>query len=365
MNECEQHTNWRDHYRALSDLRRGVPVALVDGDKTLLLLASEVLSAENIAEIEGLSQIHPMILTSGERAGHLKIPFATQATTFTWPDWLDRDAIAALGDPTLDLSTPLKGPFSACTADISEETLSAALALLKQAQLLPTGIIATASFNTLGDQDILCLDPYEVLRFEEEEALQLRPVVNAKLPLMEAEDAQVFVFRPQDGSVEHLAIIIGNPLRDEPVLTRLHSECLTGDVLGSLKCDCGDQLRGAVRAIADKGCGILLYLAQEGRGIGLVNKLRAYNLQDQGYDTVDANLRLGFSIDERYFAPAALLLQKLGYSKVRLLTNNPDKVKALSQHGIDVVERVEHQFPANGHNELYLATKRDRTGHLL
>src|SRR5204862_1376731 len=139
---------------------------------------------------------------------------------------------------------------------------------------------------------------------------------------------------------EHLAIVIGDPPRDKPVLARLHSECFTGDLLGSLRCDCGVQLREAIAAIASAGCGVLLYLAQEGRGIGLINKLRAYRLQDQGFDTVQANERLGFESDERLYGIAARMLSLLGYKSVRLLTNNPLKVAQLKEEGVNVVERV-------------------------
>jgi GTP cyclohydrolase II len=148
------------------------------------------------------------------------------------------------------------------------------------------------------------------------------------------------------------------------VLARSHSECFTGDLLGSLRCDCGDQLRGAIAAIAAAGGGVLVYLAQEGRGIGLVNKLRAYRLQDAGLDTVDANLQLGFDADERVYQPAAEILRQLGFDAVRLLTNNPEKVKALAAAGITVAERVPHAFPANDHNRAYLDTKAVKSGHL-
>lgn len=151
----------------------------------------------------------------------------------------------------------------------------------------------------------------------------------------------------------------------EAVLTRLHSACLTGDVLGSLKCDCGPQLRAAITAVADAGSGIILYLQQEGRGIGLLNKLRAYQLQDQGFDTVDANLRLGFEVDEREFGLAARMLDLLGFASVRLMTNNPEKVAGLEAAGVRVAERVPLQVGKGDHNAAYLATKRDRTGHLL
>ena len=179
----------------------------------------------------------------------------------------------------------------------------------------------------------------------------------------QAERTRVVAYRPGDGGKPHLALVIGDPKPDEGALIRVHSECFTGDLLGSLRCDCGDQLRGAVAAIAAAGSGVLLYLSQEGRGIGLVNKLRAYQVQDGGADTAQANEALGFDADERVYLPAARMLQDLGLRRVRLLTNNPAKVEALTRCGIAVAERVPHAFPANGHNDFYLATKAARFGH--
>ena len=168
---------------------------------------------------------------------------------------------------------------------------------------------------------------------------------------------------------EHIALTLGDFSDGAPVLGRLHSECLTGDILGSLKCDCGPQLDAALRAMAKEsetgGWGVLLYLRQEGRGIGLINKLRAYELQDQGFDTVDANQRLGLPSEARDFPVAARMLELLGVRQIRLMTNNPAKVDALVAAGVAVAERVPHQLPPNPHNARYLDTKRDRTGHLL
>ncbi len=175
----------------------------------------------------------------------------------------------------------------------------------------------------------------------------------------------MIAFRPEDGGQEHLAIVIDEPAKDKPVLIRLHSECFTGDLIGSLRCDCGPQLRGAISEISRNGQGgIVLYLRQEGRGIGLVNKLRAYALQDRGFDTLDANEELGFDADERVYRPAAEMLRQLGFESVRLLTNNPEKMTGLESWGVKVSERVPHKFPSNGHNEFYLQTKKDRAGHL-
>jgi len=189
------------------------------------------------------------------------------------------------------------------------------------------------------------------------------------LPVAAAEDAEIVVFRSPDDTREHVALIVGQQSSDTVPLVRLHSECLTGDLLGSLRCDCGPQLAGALAAMADEagrgGWGVLLYLRQEGRGIGLVNKLRAYRLQDEGFDTLEANRRLGLPEEARDFPVAARMLDLLGVRAVRLLTNNPAKVTALEAAGTTIIERVPHHLPANPHNERYLATKRDRAGHLL
>ena len=197
-----------------------------------------------------------------------------------------------------------------------------------------------------------------------DDANRLAIVARAFLPVAASETAEIVAFRSPETIEEHVALLIGTP-DGAPPLVRLHSECLTGDVLGSLKCDCGPQLHAALHEIATSGWGILLYLRQEGRGIGLINKLRAYQLQDQGYDTVDANLRLGFAIDARDFGVAARMLTLLNTPRIRLLTNNPAKVAGLEASGIAVIERVPHYLPPNPHNERYLATKRDRTGHQL
>ncbi len=248
----------------------------------------------------------------------------------------------------------------------------AALALAKIGRLLPAVLAAPARADAAGRLDgmqLFAVPAADVLAHQAATAAALRQVAAASIPLEDAADARVVAFRaPEDGS-EHLAIVIGQPetrqgTHDAP-LVRVHSECFTGDLLGSLRCDCGPQLRGAIRRMAAEGAGVLLYLAQEGRGIGLVNKLRAYALQDRGLDTLDANRALGWGADERNFLIAATMLEKLGIGRVRLLTNNPDKVAALTACGIEVVRREPHAMAPNGVNDAYLATKARRFGHLL
>ena len=205
----------------------------------------------------------------------------------------------------------------------------------------------------------------DVLAYAETEVAGLRQIVSADVPLNGAPDSRVVAFRSHGSAIEHLAIVIGRPETREAPLVRIHSECFTGDLLGSMRCDCGEQLRGAIRRMAEDGSGVLLYLAQEGRGIGLVNKLRAYGLQDRGLDTMDANRALGWGADERNFLIGATMLRIMGINRVRLLTNNPDKLDAMTACGIEVVGREPHLFAPNGVNDEYLATKAARFGHML
>ncbi len=359
--------------RAADDLRRGLPVLIQglsdDGEDPtpLLVMAAEHANSETLALFDEIASDSFLMLTNN-RAAALKVAGEDwPVVRIERPDWMDGGDIVALADPTLDLATPLKGPFRRIN-HVADDRDVAAVKLAKLARLLPAVVAAEITANVDGlfeDYGLSVAVADDVLSADMSQATMLRQVVSARVPLAGAEDTRLIAFRPLGGGVEHIAIMIGDPPRSEPVLVRVHSECFTGDLLGSLKCDCGEQLRGAIKAISEAGGGIVLYLAQEGRGIGLISKLKAYALQDQGYDTVDSNTRLGFEVDERIFAPAAEMLGQLGIGTVRLMTNNPDKVEGLKSFGVQVSERVAHSFPTNPHNEQYLATKKSRTGHVL
>jgi len=343
--------------RAVDALRRGWPVAIGDA---LTLLAIET------ADIEALAAFDPdhaaNVLISAGRAITLKLANQREAAAPDAPvviartSWLDLAAATALADPALDMANPMKGPFEAVHCDAVDEA-AAALILARHAGLLPAFFILPGKAAGATPVSIGEIQGYE-------SANRLRIVARARLPVEAAEHCEIVAYRTPEAGLEHVALLVGSP-NGQPPVVRLHSECLTGDVLGSLKCDCGPQLHAALKLMAENGWGILLYLRQEGRGIGLINKLRAYALQDQGFDTVDANTRLGFAIDARDFSVAARMLQLLGQEKIRLLTNNPEKVARLQAEGIDVIERVPHKLPPNPHNARYLNTKRDRTGHVL
>lgn len=350
--------------RAADELRRGLPVRVRQEKASLLVMAAEYANSSNLRLFDALVDKSFVLLTNN-RAAALKVAGEDwPVVRINRPGWMTAKDIVAMADPTLDLSTPLKGPFQRVN-HASTDLDVGATKLAKLARLLPAVIAAEVGPDAAIDHPVLDVEASDVLAADEEQAVQLKQVAAARVPLAGAENTRLIAFRPLAGGIEHIAILIGDPDRGKPVLMRVHSECFTGDLLGSMKCDCGEQLRGAIKAINDAGGGVLLYMAQEGRGIGLVSKLKAYALQDQGYDTVDANTRLGFEVDERIFAPAAEMLKGLGISSVRLMTNNPLKVEGLEGYGIKVAERVAHSFPTNPHNAQYLETKKSRTGHIL
>lgn len=339
-------------------LRHGWPVRIEGDDGALTLLCAET------GYDAGL--VAPRLLISAARAMTLKLANQRDAAVPDAPV-LIRSAepftvplARALADPSQDLLHPLAGPFLA-EPIAAIEAARAAMTLARIAGVLPCLLVDDAL------ADPVSCSVADLAAFQSADRLTVQ--ARAHLPTAAADACEIVAFRAPDDLREHVALIVGEQRSEATPLVRLHSECLTGDVLSSLKCDCGPQLDAALAAMADEaargGYGVLLYLRQEGRGIGLVNKLRAYRLQDQGFDTVDANNRLGLPTEARDFPVAARMLALLGVRAIRLMTNNPAKVEALAEVGVTVAERVPHALPANPHNARYLDTKRDRTGHLL
>lgn len=350
--------------RARADLRMGVPIVLT-GVQSVLVLAAETLDSARLRDVMAMGG-DPVLTITARRAQTLKArAYDGDVARVLLPDDAALTWVQSVADPADDLRAPMKGPLLAArTGDASAHR--AAIALTKAARLLPAAVMldlpnggAFAAEHGLTALSLALAEPHL------HATSPLHPVVHARLPMDVSEAGRLHIYRPEDGGEEHYAIEIGRPDRSAPVLARLHSACFTGDVLGSLKCDCGPQLRGALAQMGAQGAGVLLYLNQEGRGIGLANKMRAYSLQDQGFDTVEANHRLGFEDDERDFKIGANMLKSMGFSSVRLLTNNPKKVEMMQASGVQVAERVPLKVGENRHNSGYLATKAEKSGHLL
>ena len=350
--------------RARVDMRMGVPVILTKGGNAVLAMAVETLQSDRWAALQDLG--HISLALTARRAETLKARvYDSDIARIEIRGGTGLQRLVALADPADDLNTPMKGPLSSIRGG-DADLHRLAIALSKSSRLLPAAVLVPienpAKFAL--ENGLTALSHAASLPLLNESS-PLHPVAAAKLPMDAAEAGRLHIFRPEDGNEEHYAIEIGRPSRDRPVLARLHSACFTGDVLGSLKCDCGPQLRGALAQMGEEGAGILLYLNQEGRGIGLANKMRAYSLQDQGFDTVEANHRLGFEDDERDFRLGSSILRQMGFSKVRLLTNNPNKIAMMEKTGIAVTERVPLKVGENAFNQHYLATKAAKSGHLL
>jgi GTP cyclohydrolase II len=357
--------------RAIGDLRRGSFVVIEGRSGLALTQAAETVSAASLEAFSRIANGRTRLALTARRARVLNLQYpGSSVVSLPLGETTDAETILWLADPTyaprgiLPTSIALRG-------EAGDSCASAAVMLSKLAQLLPAALTASlprgldlrAGVGVGGS--LLRVGVDAIVGYARFAAATLQPVSEARVPLTTAENARVIGFRPADGSAEQFAIVIGDPAANQPALCRLHSECFTGDLLGSLRCDCGPQLQDALRIMGAAGHGVLLYLAHEGRGIGLINKLRAYQLQDAGLDTVEANQHLGFEPDERTYRAAAVMLHHLGIERVRLLTNNPAKVEALAKEGVEVVERVPHATSPNRHNRAYLAAKAKRSGHLL
>jgi GTP cyclohydrolase II len=359
--------------RAATELRRGRPVRLTDGTRSRVVLAIETLLPVTWSALsaQGQGPAGIRLILSGERAAAAGwAEAASPMLSLALPAQLPPTVLGQLAG--LDHAGVPVGalPAGVAVIDTSNEDAAigeAALELARLARLVPAAAVFHLPSGDLDplDEDILSLDLADLALFASDRAVGLARIAEAPVPLAGHEQCRFVLFRETTADFEHVAIVVGDPDPAGPVTVRLHSSCLTGDLFGSLRCDCGDQLRGAMARLQEEGGGVLLYLSQEGRGIGLANKLRAYTRQDAGLDTIDADRYLGFRGDERRFAIAARMLQELGVRQVRLLTNNPAKIAALVEAGITVVERLPIGGAVTPFNARYLATKRDRAGHLI
>lgn len=342
--------------RAVSELQARRPIRIDATGEALLALPVEGLNDQRLTEFEGLCRPAELnLIITQQRAVALGIKSST-------PLSVTLSGMNAAG--ILDLATQTK---IRCTAEIRPATraATAAIKLVKMTRNLPS--VLAAELGPLGvtpGPSIAAVNADAVDRFAVEAANRLEVASEASIPLLSGVASRFVVFHDAIG-IDQVAIVVGAPDFAQPVPVRLHSACLTGDVFGSRRCDCGDQLRLALNQLKSLGGGVVLYLAQEGRGLGLANKMRAYQLQDRGLDTCDANTTLGFDDDERDYAVAALMLKKLNCSRILLLTNNPSKLDGLTGAGIEIASRIPLEAPVTAHNKRYLTTKAVRSGHQL
>ncbi len=362
-----------DAERGLFDLRQGRPLYVSGsseaGSEAGVLLATVDTLKQRTLETLGRLDTAPRVVVTHHRAHAMglgnggpsrDVSFGLNGAT--QPEQILRLCIAAgrFDAPALD-------PRPATTPE------SSGLTLARLAGLLPAIIGVSVNGRGAGglgeglaSGEILSVTTAQVEALAADERVEVTHVSDGPVPLEHAEDARFMVFREGNSFREHVAVLIGDPAKwPDPLPVRLHSACLTGDLFGSLRCDCGEQLRGSLRVFTAGGGGVLLYLAQEGRGIGLGNKMRAYSLQHTGLDTVDADEVLGFGDDERGYRAAVEMLRHIGVDRVLLLTNNPHKVAALRDEGIDVVDRKPLFGTLNRHNLPYVKAKVDRAGHWL
>jgi GTP cyclohydrolase II len=351
--------------RALGELRRGRAIVLRDvtGKSWRLVVPLETAESALVAHV---LQLHgAALVVTGERAAALSVPCESdEVLQLTLPAGLVAQQVHELGAhwEADGWRVALGGmvPRAVCADDLC----IAAVQLAKSAQLLPALLVSGVQAG-VAPVSVQAVGIDQIARYTQPTEQDLVRVSEARVPLREEESSRLVLFRDRRDASEHVAVIVGNPDAQGIVPVRAHSSCFTGDLLGSLRCDCGEQLQTAVKRLHEEGGGVLLYLAQEGRGIGLANKLRAYQLQDDGLDTVDADRHLGFSADERSYAIAAAMLRQLGFTRIRLLTNSPHKLRELRARGIDVQEMESLLAPPNVHNERYIRTKRERAGHLI
>ena len=342
--------------RAISEFRAGRPVLLRSAETRLLALSAELADAELVGRLDALASGKAYLALTPARLRRLGAKNRTETGILAMPT-LDLARIEMLA---LKIDGKVDAPVAPASA-----LDDAALELSRLSLVLPATIIVPVTAEQTAGEPLVEVDIEAVNGYRAAQAATLTIVGRAPVPLEGAPDTEFVVFRGGEGLRDQVAIIVGNPDLSGPVPVRLHSACLTGDLFGSLKCDCGDQLRETVQWMAENEGGILLYLDQEGRGNGISNKMRAYKLQSQGWDTYDADEVLGFDLDQRHFDFAATMLKQLGVATVVALTNNPQKIGAIQAAGLEVAASQRVLGRPNAHNVRYLASKRDRAGHFI
>jgi GTP cyclohydrolase II len=344
--------------RGLAEFRAGRPVVVNSSGETLLCLPVEGLDKGRLTAFRALcAPIVPRLVLTGFRARSLGIDTDEPVALEIMAD-VDANQILTLSAEAVSNHAFLPEPAG--------KAAGAAIELVKLAQILPAVLVADTTADALASHNppIVTVEANAVARFRAEATRSLAIAGEAHVPLNSGVRTRFVVFRDLLGD-DSVAVIVGTPDFSKPVPVRLHSACLTGDVFGSRRCDCGDQLKLALVRLQEAGGGVILYLAQEGRGLGLANKMRTYQLQDAGLDTVDANTTLGFDDDERDYGVAVRILQMLGCTRIVLMTNNPAKLDGLSKAGIEITDRMPIETPVNADNRRYLAAKAVRAGHQL
>ena len=362
--------------RAISELRSGGKVVISDNSfgTSILLMSAELIEKESVKKLSELALSRPNIILSSNRCNAIGIEVTNQPCSILIENSWTMNDILSLCMPLTGYKIPT---INGVITENNTSIISYCLLILRQSRLLPAGLMSIIS-NVAPEKinqwtfknNFIHVDVNDIKSYEQRSAESLVMAVRAKVPIAETENCEVIIFRPQDGGDEHFCLVFGktreidNEFKNE-TLVRVHSQCITGDILDSLKCDCGQQLKQSIKIMAKADEGILIYLAQEGRDIGLLNKLRAYSLQETGMDTVEANQDLGFNDDERLYYPAKQMLSQLKINKVKLITNNPKKVEHLKKLGINVTKRIPIKINPNKYNENYLNTKSKKSGHIL
>ena len=362
--------------RAISELRRGGKIVISDPNSrySVLLVASELIQKDTVQELSERALSRPTVILSNNRCNAIGIQITDQSCSILIDkDWSLHD-ILSLCMPLTGHKIPI---INGVIAESNESIVFYCLLILRQSRLLPAGLmsivsnVAPENINQWAfNNNLIHINISDIKYYEQNTAESLVMSVKAKVPIAETENCEIIIFRPKDGGDEHFCLVFGKTRQidkelEHNTLVRVHSQCITGDVLDSLKCDCGQQLKQSIKIMAQADEGVLIYLAQEGRDIGLLNKLRAYSLQETGMDTVEANEDLGFNDDERLYYPVKEMLSQLKITKVKLITNNPKKVENLTKLGINVTERIPIKINPNKYNKKYLDTKFKKSGHIL